>query len=206
MKLLKISLGLVLGIFFITQQSFASNEAFDLIKKQSDAMLEFITTLDKSEKDEVREIKIEKKSVELLVPHIDFTSMTYLAMGRDFKKLDEAKKQELTTAFKTLLVKTYAKTMNKYTNERILYDPYQKSAKENRALVKTNISQTSTVAIPVHYKLLLKKNKWLIYDILVDGVSLITSYRTTFKNEIKTHGVDGLIKSLKNKTITAVSK
>jgi phospholipid transport system substrate-binding protein len=206
MKLLKISLGLVLGVFFITQQSFASNEAFNLIKQQSDRMLEFITTLDKGAKDELRESKIVKKTTELLVPHIDFKSMTYLAMGKSFKKLDEAKQQELSAAFKALLVKTYAKTMNKYTNERILYDPYQKSVKANRAVVKTNISQTSTVAIPVHYKLLLKENKWLIYDILVDGISLIKSYRTTFKNEIKTHGVDGLIKSLKNKTIKTIAK
>jgi phospholipid transport system substrate-binding protein len=204
MNILQKISGVILLTFLLIQNSYTS-EAFDLIKEQSDKMLSFITSLDKKAKN--REELIEKKSYELLVPHISFKSMTYLATGKsDFAKMSDEKQEELTEAFKGLLVKTYAKTMNKYTNEKILYDPFEAGKKKGRAVVKTNISQKNTVAIPVHYKLILKNNKWLIYDILVDGISLITSYRTTFKNEIKKHGVDGLIKNLREKASASNKK
>ena len=124
--------------------------------------------------------------------------MTKLAVGKSWKQADEKQRVDLVTEFKALLLNTYTNALTEYSGESIEFQPFKPEKREDRAVVRSVFKQTNGSTIPVLYKLR-EKEGWLIYDIEVDQISLVTSYRTAFSNEIEKGGIDGLIKTMKDK-------
>jgi len=133
-----------------------------------------------------------------VVPFVDFNTMTKLAVGKSWKKADEKQRVELVTEFKALLLNTYANALTEYSGESIDFQPFKPERRDDRAVVRSTFKRASGSTIPVLYKLR-EKDGWLIYDIEVDQISLVTSYRTAFSSEIEKGGIDGLLKTMKDK-------
>ena len=133
---------------------------------------------------------------EVVLPHFDFTTMTDLALGRYKSKVSAEQKQLITNEFRTLLVRTYAKALLEYNNQKIIYLPTEGSLEGGDVTVRTEIEQAGGFPIPLNYSLKRRKQAWKVYDISVDDISLVTNYRSSFSREIRKNGVDGLIKTL----------
>ncbi len=135
---------------------------------------------------------------ELIVPYLDFDTMTKLAVGKFWRRADATQQAELVKEFKTLLLNTYTGALTEYSGETITFEPFRPEEREDRAVVRSTFSQSGGSDVPVVYKLR-EKNGWTIYDIEVNAISLVTSYRTAFTNEIDGGGIDGLLATLKER-------
>ena len=134
-----------------------------------------------------------------VVPHFDFRRMSQAALGRFWRKADEAQKQAVTDEFRLLLVRTYATALLGYSGQTIQYLPVQFRQGQKKVMVPTRVAAPDAPSIPVNYRLRLKDQEWKVYDVVIDGVSLITNYRSQFTAEVRRGGIDGLISSLANK-------
>jgi phospholipid transport system substrate-binding protein len=132
-----------------------------------------------------------------IVPHFDFTRMARIAMARNWRAATPEQQKELTAEFKTLLVRTYATALTNYRDQQIDYKPLRAKPEDTEVTVKSEVKQSgSSQPVPIDYEMEKTPNGWKVYDVKVDGVSLVTTYRDTFASEVREKGIDGLIKSL----------
>ena len=141
---------------------------------------------------------LQTKVEELLVPNLDFNTMTKLAVGKFWRRADAAQKTELVSEFRTLLLNTYTSALTQYSGESIAFEPFRPESREDRAVVRSTFSPSGGSDVPVVYKLR-EKAGWTIYDIEVNNISLVTSYRSAFTNEIDKGGIAGLLIALKDR-------
>lgn len=144
-----------------------------------------------------------QKLIELVearvLPHFDFTRMTRIAVGRFWRDATAEQRERLTNEFRTLLVNTYSASLGTYKDQTIEYLPLRINPGETDIVVKTRVLQTGREPIPIDYFMVKNANAWKVYDIAVDGVSLLVNYRSSFAQEIQRGGIDGLIQSLAQK-------
>lgn len=134
-----------------------------------------------------------------VLPHFDFSRMAQLAVGRHWPKATSTQRQALIVEFRTLLVRTYANSLTSYKNQVIDYKPLKLQPGATDVTVKTVVNQPGGQPIPIDYSLEKTDKGWKVYDVAVDGVSLVTNYRGSFGAEIQSKGIDGLIKTLTDK-------
>jgi phospholipid transport system substrate-binding protein len=142
-----------------------------------------------------------KKAADLIetkiVPHFDFTRMARIAVARNWRSATPEQQKELASEFKTLLVRTYSSALVNYKEHQIDYKPLRAKPEDSEVTVKSDVKPSgSTQPVTIDYELEKTDNGWKIYDVKVDGVSLVTTYRDTFATEVRERGIDGLIKSL----------
>ena len=153
-----------------------------------------------------------RKAIELVrakaVPYFNFKRMTALAMGRDWRQASAEQKNKLTTEFEQLLIRTYSNALTGYKDQTVRYKPFKAREGETDVVVKTEVLQPGGQPIQLDYALEKDNDGWKVFDVVVAGVSLVTNYRDTFNQEVRTNGVDGLIKMLadKNKQLEAGKK
>jgi phospholipid transport system substrate-binding protein len=140
--------------------------------------------------------KVEKLANEKILPYFNFSRMTQLAVGRAWREATDAQKMALTNEFRRLLVRTYSSSLSQFRNQTIDVRPLKIAAGETEVVVKTVVNQPSGSGIPIDYSMEKSKDGWKVFDVLIDGVSLVTNYRSSFATEIKNAGLDGLVKSL----------
>jgi phospholipid transport system substrate-binding protein len=144
-----------------------------------------------------------KKAIALVetkvLPHFNFTRMTQLAMGRDWRSANAEQQKSLTDEFRTLLVRTYSKALNEYKTQVIEFKPFAAKPGESSVKVRTQVVQSGAKPINLDYYLEKQTQDWKVVDIEVGGISLVTNYRESFASEVRNGGIDALIKSLQTK-------
>lgn len=140
-----------------------------------------------------------------VLPHFDFAHMTRLAVGRDWRQASAQQQKTLTDEFRTLLVRTYSNALTSYKNQSIVFRPTRLQASDTEATVRSEVRQPGAQPVAIDYSLEKLGEEWKVYDVVVGGVSLVTNYRESFGSEVRSAGIDGLIKSLqtKNKSLAA---
>lgn len=142
----------------------------------------------------------QKKVLELVeakvAPHFNFTRMTQLAMGRNWRQASADQQKLLIDEFRTLLVRTYTSAFTQYRNQTVEYRPPRMAAADTDVVVQSLIKQASGQPVAVDYSMEKTAGGWKVYNVKIEGVSLVENYRSTFNAEIQKSGVDGLIKSL----------
>jgi phospholipid transport system substrate-binding protein len=145
----------------------------------------------------------QKKVLDLVdakvLPHFNFEHMARLAMGKNWRQASAAQQNELTGEFRALLVRTYTAAFAQYKNQTVEYRPLRMAPEETDVIVKSLIKQPSGQPIAVDYGMEKTVNGWKVYNVKIEGVSLVENYRNTFNTEVQRSGVDGLIKSLSDK-------
>jgi len=146
--------------------------------------------------------KIYKLAEEKILPNFDFERISRLVLGKAWRKATDKQKTEFKYEFKNLLLRTYAVALSKYKDQKIEYKPLRMKPTDEIVTVKTEIIQSGGQPIDVDYALAKQDDGWLVIDIIIEGVSLVTNYRSQFASEIKKNGMDSLIIELakKNKT------
>lgn len=133
---------------------------------------------------------------EKVLPHFDFTRMTRLAVGRSWAKATDAQKEALAREFRTLLVRTYSTSLSQYRNQTIDVKPAKIAPGDKETVVRTVVNQPGGQPIPIDYGMERTDGGWKVYDVVIDGVSLVTTYRSSFNDQIQKTGIDGLVKTL----------
>jgi phospholipid transport system substrate-binding protein len=165
-----------------------------LVKDTSQRM---IRTLEQRRADIDRDQTLIYKLVgEILVPHFDFEGITQSAVGRYWAETTPAQRKTLTMAFQELLVRTYAKALLRYTGQEIRFLPVRPGSDADSVTVSSQVIQAGAPPLAIDYKLHLKGGAWKIHDVSVDGVSLMTNYRSDFAAKIRQGGIDGLVQRL----------
>ena len=174
--------------------AFAQEAPDAIVRKNTNEILAAI----KADKDLVagNQKKIEKLADEKVLPYFNFVRMTQLAVGRNWRDANDAQKKSLIDEFRTLLVRTYSTSLTQFRNQTIDVKPLKVAAADTEVVVKTQVNQPGGQAIPIDYSMEKSGDAWKVYDVLIDGVSLVTNYRSSFNTEIQKSGIDGLIKSL----------
>jgi len=131
-----------------------------------------------------------------VLPHFNFNRMTMLAVGRPWRDASQTQRDQLVRNFRTLLVRTYSTALEQYSEQTIDVKPALMKAEDTETTVRTQINQKSGPPIPMDYRMEKTPQGWKVYDVTVEGVSIVTTYRTTFANEVNKSGIDGLIKTM----------
>jgi phospholipid transport system substrate-binding protein len=140
-----------------------------------------------------------------VLPHFDFERMTQLAVGRPWRTATPEQKQALVREFRNMLVRTYTKVFSVYRDQTVEVKPVRLAADSTEVTVLTIINKPGSQPIPVNYEMKKADSGWKAYDIFIEGVSMVMSYRGTFTDQVQQNGIDGLIKMLAEKNITAAN-
>lgn len=193
------------AIFAFVNAAYAQGTAPDeLVRRSTTEVLAML----KADKDLAAgdPVKVEKLADEKILPYFNFQRMTRLAVGRGWRDATDAQKTSLINEFRKLLVRTYSSSLSQFKNQQIEVRPLKIGPSESEVVVKTTISQQGAPGIPIDYSMEKTKDGWKVFDVLIDGVSLVTNYRSSFATEIKNGGVDGLVKSLSDRNAKNAAK
>ncbi len=126
-----------------------------------------------------------------IIGHFDFIRMSKLALGKHWRKASVEQRKEFATQFRQLLLNTYAKALYRFADAEIEYDPVRT---EEGARYVDVVSAVNNGGEPVSvtYRLHEKKEAWKVFNITIEGVSLITNFRSTFTSFINKKGIDAL--------------
>ncbi len=174
----------------------ASSAPQDLVKSTSDRM---IVALKKNRATlKQNPDKIYDLVHTIIIPSFDFDLMSRWVLGKNWKQASPQQQQRFTQEFRTFLVRTYAGALLEYTDEEIRFLPTPNvGAGTDDVTVRSEVLLKASTPIPVNYSLHLNKGKnWKIYDVSVDGISLVTNYRSTFATQVRDAGMDALINDL----------
>ena len=134
-----------------------------------------------------------------VLPHFNFGHMTQLAMAVNWRKASPDQQRVLTQEFRALLVRTYSSALSSYRDQIIDYKPLRAKAEDTEVTVRSEVRQKGAQPVSIDYELEKTPAGWKVFDVKVGGVSLITTYKDDFANQVRESGVDGLIKTLVSK-------
>ena len=146
----------------------------------------------------------QKKARELIegriAPHFNFAGMAQLAVGKNWSAANPEQRKTLIAEFRALLVQTYTASLLLYKDQKIEYRPLKLAADDTDVLVRSLVRQSGGgEPVQVDYGMEKTDVGWKVYNVKIGGISLVESYRSTFNTEIQKNGVDGLIKTLRDK-------
>lgn len=131
-----------------------------------------------------------------ILPNFDFNRMTQLAVGKHWSSASAQQKQALVSEFRNLLVRTYASSLTAFSNQAVDFKPVNMKPGDEEVVVKSEVKQPGGQVIPIDYSMYQTAFGWKVYDVSIDGVSLVTNYRSSFSTKIRQSGIDGLINQL----------
>jgi len=142
----------------------------------------------------------------VIYPHADFDLISSLVLGKLWKDASAAEKESFKKEFQTLLIRTYSRAFVEFKEWSVRFLPINPEEDPRKVIVKTEILQPGLQPIAVNYRMLNVKGEWKVYDILIEGVSLVTNYRTSFKNEVeRTGSLQEVINQLTKRNSEALS-
>ena len=149
---------------------------------------------------------------EILMPHIDFISSSKWVLGKHWRRASKEQKLEFIRQFRSLLLRFYSTALAEYlttntvSEDMFVFLPLRADNNSKQVTVHSEIHAPSGSIIPIKYNMHLTRKGWKVYDVSIEGVSMVTTYRTSFAAEIKQKGLDGLIASLAERNDRLVKK
>jgi len=138
-----------------------------------------------------------------VLPHFDFRRMAQTAVGKAWRDANAAQQQALENGFRSLLVNTYTAALSRTSSgaKTVEVKPVPgASAAQGETLVKTLVKESGKPPVAIDYRMAKESGAWKVVDVTIENISLVTNYRTTFSQEVARSGIDGLIKSLEEKS------
>ena len=146
-----------------------------------------------------------KLAEEKVLPHIDFEEATRLAVGRAWSQASPEQRKKLVGEFRNMLVRTYSNAISAYQGQTLKVLPSRggKQDAKDEATVRTQFTRAGGKPLPIEFQMRKNADTWKVYDITVEGISLVLTYRSEFDSVVKQSGIDGLIKRLTEKNSPA---
>lgn len=139
--------------------------------------------------------KLYKMAEEKVLPHFDFRRMANWVLGQNWKAATAEQRDRFVAEFRDQLVRTYSSALLNYQDQQIIYLPVKSKPGDDEVTVKTEVKQAGgSPNIPIHYSFFKNKDGvWKVQDITIEGVSLVTNYRSVYASKIREKGLDALI-------------
>lgn len=195
-RLLKPSLWIGTLLCCLSITAMAASDPVAMLQQTSNQM---ITALQQNK----ATIKTNPRLVEglarkIILPQVDTSAMSQLALGRAaWQQASASQRQAFESQFTTMMIRTYSSALAAYSNQSVTFLPVRGGTDNlTRVQVNSQIIQPGGPSIPVSYRLLSRGNGWKIYDMSVDGISLVQSFRTQFANQLNQSGMNGLLASM----------
>ena len=186
---------IIIFLTFTTLPVVADNHGPDDFLKASVAEVMDFITKNKSQLNKDDRYLISKMN-EIVIPKFDIELMSRIVLGKKhWNSISKSEKSKFMDAFKNLMVKTYMKSLTAFEGENIKFLPYSSGKRADIAKVKS-IYLLDEGELPVSYRLKKTDSKWKVYDIIIDGVSLLRNYRSDFKSHVTKNGIISLIDQL----------
>jgi len=144
-----------------------------------------------------------KLAEEKVLPYIDFEQATRLAVGRAWSQASPEQKKRLVTEFRNMLVRTYSNAIEAYQGQTLKVLPARGKQDPEDTVVRTQFVRAGGQPLTIEFHMRQADKAWKVYDIVVEGVSLVMTYRSEFDAVVKQEGLDGLIKRLAQKNSPA---
>jgi len=173
----------------------SSESAADVVRRATDKVLTAVSSDQTLSSDQDR---LYRFVYDLVLPHFDFGRMSRRVLGKNWRKATPDQQTAFVDAFRALVVRTYATAIAGYKNQTVSIEPGRVDGEQ--ATVKMDVTRDGGPPIPIVYTMGLVADQWKVYDVAIDGVSLVITYRTTFSTEVRRSGMDGLIKRLNDHT------
>jgi phospholipid transport system substrate-binding protein len=186
----RIALIVLIGIF-TAAQSFAS--VTDEVKKTVDEVVKIVADKEMKKNEQIRRQAL-KQAISVI---FDYTEMSKRSLGRHWKQRTPDERKQFVELFESLLEKTYANKIESYHNEKIVY--IKETTDGHYSEVKSTINNPSHGELTLDYRLINENGKWMVYDVVIEGVSLVSNYRGQFSRIISEHGYGELVKKLQTK-------
>ena len=189
---------LLIGLFFLLPPAGAQELGpEELVKKlTTDVMSTVKTDKDLAAGDKQKALKLAEEKI---LPHIDFEEATRLAVGRAWREATPEQRKKLVEEFRSMLVRTYSNALEGYQGQEMKVLPSRNKAGDTEATVRNQFTRAGGKPVPIDYQMRKTGSGWKIYDISVEGISLVLTYRSEFDQVVKQEGIDGLIKRLSQK-------
>ena len=185
---------LLLLVFGIALPGWAG-EPTDQIKQTTDKILSFLTN--PSLKGPSKTAEREKLIRQAIDERFAWEEMARRSLARYWDQRSDGEKKEFVRLYSDLLERTYMDKVEGYSGEKVTYEG--ESIDNGYAVVKVKIVTKKNTDIRVHYRLKRDGNKWLVYDVSIEGVSLVNNYRTQFNNIILKSSYENLVKRLRDR-------
>lgn len=130
---------------------------------------------------------------EVVVPHLDVEGMARIVVGKHWRRASPGVSQRFVSEFQTMLVRTYGTSLREYADQAVHFFPPQKISEKRRTSVRVEIRPNGGPAIPLAFSMYQKKGVWKVYDLKIEGISLVANYRTQFSGVIRNKGLEGLV-------------
>ena len=188
---------LLLVALIISTSVLADLAPDELVRKTAD---DVINELKKDKDIKVGDrAKIYKLAEEKILPNFDFKRICRLVLGKNWRSMTVDQRNVFQIEFRGLLLRTYAIALSKFRDQTIEFKPLRMKSSDKIVLVKTEITQSGGQPIDVNYALSNSTGKWLVFDIVIEGVRLVTNYRSQFASQVKKNGIEDLLKKLSEK-------
>jgi phospholipid transport system substrate-binding protein len=191
------SIGIVAALFYggFPVETAYAGPATDAMKGTIDEVLKILR--DKELKQPAKADERRQLLEKVVGDRFDYQEMSRRALGAPWNTLSDKDKQEFVGLFKSLLVSSYADKIETYSGEGVQY--INERTEKDYAEVRTKV-QTGKTDIPLDYRLLNKAGDWRVYDVVVDGVSLVNNYRGQFTKILRSSGYPELVEQLRKKS------
>ncbi|MBI5039664.1 MAG: ABC transporter substrate-binding protein [Gammaproteobacteria bacterium] len=186
---------MLFGLALNTAVAVADNlDPETLVRQTSDQMLAVL-------KEQHDVIKAEPERLygfvdNIVLPHFDFERMARWVLGKHWKRASPEQRKRFVDEFRTLLVRTYGTALLEYTNQKVNFLPLRMAEGSNDVTVRTEVIKPGGASIPINYSMFHRDDGWKVYDVTIDGISLVSNYRAEFSAQISSAGMDGLIQRL----------
>ncbi len=167
-----------------------------IVEQTSTEILQIIN--EQSERIKNEEGYVNQVIDDLVLPVMDLQSMGKLILGKHWKTASDEQRSQFIEQFKAMLIRTYAKSIADYGHAKVKVLPNQVEQKKKRHRVKSELDLGSGTPLQVDYVFRRKDDTWKVFDLVVDGLSLIKNFRTSFSQEISETSLDALIERLKS--------
>ena len=193
--MLKKLLALTFVLCFVSVSFALAGPPADQLKKSIDKILELLK--DPGLRGDGMKLERRNRIFKVMEEQFDFGEMAKRSMGTFWHRMSEAEQKEFEVSFSSLLERSYITKIEKYTNEKVVFGD-EKPKGEKNFMVQADIVSPSR-SIPVEYSLHNVKDQWLVYDVNIEGVSLVTNYRSQFGEVVRKEGFRGLMSKLDEK-------
>ena len=191
--------GLLLAFVLLPSAAQANSPARQALETATNRILDFIKNPDYVNPATRRPIR---QQIEDEVLHIfDFGEFSSRTVGPRWHTFTPEQKKAFSDAFADLLISTYVNKIDGYNGEQVLYTGEVASAKGDRVEVRSVITMRDGKKVPVAYRMLPKNGKWMVYDVLIENISLVKNYRTQFQDILNTDSPENLIARIKAKAV-----
>lgn len=174
----------------------AADDAQTIVRETTHKVLEALRSEGDTLKDDPR--RLHAIIEQLVLPHFDFRQMSQWVLGPHWRGASAEQRDAFVQQFEALLVRTYSSALMDYRNQKVDFLPTRERTADE-VTVRASINQPGGPNIPITYEMHRTDSGWKVYDIAIDGVSLVINYRSSFGQEIRRNGIDGLIQRLVSK-------